>query len=152
MEDERSLTINSIIGEGTSYSGDIESIELLRIDGNFHGTAKSHDVILIGEQGKVKGTLIAPRIIVAGILQGTIQKSQLVILQSTGVVLGEINSFNTIIESGAIIQGNISTIREVYADMDTSIDPHIQDNKEHVEIRQVGKYSSRMLERLFNNE
>lgn len=138
MDDNKTTVINSIVGVGTTYKGNIESIDLLRIDGNFIGTAKSHDVILVGEQGRVKADLYAPRIIIAGVFQGNIHHCDLVILQSTAVVLGSMNIKNIIVEPGAIIQGSL-----------------ISNNKNNtpaaeMHIRNSGYVSRKMLDKLFN--
>lgn len=142
MEEKSTTVINSIIGSGTEYNGNIDSIDLLRIDGNFSGTARSQDVILIGENGKVKGILIAPRIIIAGIFQGIIEQCHLVIVQSSAVILGGLNVQNVIIEPGAIISGSCHTYKK----------PESSIVKAEVEIntRIVGDYSSKTLEKLFS--
>lgn len=110
----KTTIINSVIGEGTFYNGSIDAVDILRIDGNFAGTARSRDVILIGMHGKIKGTISAPRIIVTGMIDGVIQNTSLVILQSTSVVLGRIEASNIIIESNALISANLQCAHVSY--------------------------------------
>lgn len=148
MEEEKTVVINSIIGMGTTYQGNIESIDLLRIDGSFLGTAKSHDVILVGEQGKVKGDLYAPRVIIAGIFQGNMYDCDLVLLQSTAVIIGNLNVKSIIIEPGAIITGTLTSNKKI---MSINENDDTGENSSEREIRNAGTFSTRMLEKLFGN-
>lgn len=147
MEEEKSVIINSIIGHGTCYDGNLAAIDLLRIDGNFSGVAQSQDVILIGEHGKVKGTLIAPKVIIAGIFHGKIEDCRLVILQSSAVVLGGLSVQDVIVESGAMVSGSLYiTASNVRTVVTHALENNVPTN---VQTRTVGKFSKKMLEKLF---
>lgn len=145
MDDNKTTVINSIVGTGTTYKGNIESVDLLRIDGNFIGTAKSQDVILVGEQGRMKADLYAPRVIIAGVFQGNIYDCDLVILQSTAVVIGNLNIKNIIVEPGAIIRGSL-----ISNNNKTIFDKKEDVSHTPINVRNSGVFSRKMLEKLFN--
>ncbi len=154
---ERSSVINSIIGFGTSYSGNINSIDLLRIDGNYSGNAMSQDSILIGLDGKAKGTLSAKKIIIAGVFQGDIKKTALLIVQPSAVIIGNIEANQVIVESGAVLcvgfrianSRNKEQEQEIRLEQINRSNTDNKHNKEDI-LRIIGKVSNSRLERMFS--
>lgn len=148
---ENTAIINSVVGEGTFCNGSIEAVDILRVDGSFTGNLHSRDVILVGTEGKIKGTLSAPRVIVAGMVDGTIEGSSLVILQSTSLILGHIKAAHVIIESNALVSASLESLTVDYKAQE-EIDNDIQDMMvlEKPLVRVVEKFSSRTLARLFS--
>lgn len=156
---EQSTVINSVIGEGTFYNGNIDAVDILRIDGNFVGTARSRDVILVGMNGKVKGTLSSSRIIVTGMMDGIIQNTAVVILQSSSMVLGVIEADSIIVESNAAISATLRSAHIRYvpdgALRDAAVsdpalseqDAALVDDKPLVRI--IERFSGKTLERMF---
>ncbi len=151
--DQKPSVINSIVGYGTSYTGNIESIDLLRIDGNFSGKARSYDSILIGLDGRVKGSLCAPRIIIAGMFQGQVEGTGFLITQSTSIIIGNIEADRIIIESGTILSASIKTTQLIQADPDaTAQDLESYPTQQNVDLRVVGRVGSHVLKKLFYSE
>ena len=97
--------INSIIGEGTRYNGNIELNGLLRIDGDFIGTIKNSGKVLIGKSGRANCSIQASIIVIGGVIKGDVIASEKVIILSSGLVLGNIRSPRLIAEEGVIING-----------------------------------------------
>lgn len=149
MEHKPSV-INSIIGYGTTYNGNIEAIDLLRIDGNFSGHAKCHDSILIGLEGKAKGVLSASKIIITGMFQGEIRKAGLLIAQSTAIIIGNIETDLIIVESGSVICADFRTIVHT-GERPFQLTRESLENEsgESSGLRIVGRVNSKMLEKMF---
>jgi len=97
--------VNSIIGEGTRFSGDLELNGLLRIDGDFLGSVKTAGKVLIGRKGRARCNIIAGNVIVGGVVKGDIHSSGKVVLLSTGMVIGNIYAPHLIAEEGVILDG-----------------------------------------------
>jgi len=97
--------INSIIGEGTRFKGDIDLNGLLRIDGDFDGSLRTSGRVLIGRSGRAMCRIEADTVVVGGILKGNIKASSKVVLLSSCVVLGNIISPKLIIDDGAVVNG-----------------------------------------------
>lgn len=105
--------LSSIVGDGAHFSGNLELSGLLRLDGDFQGTIKNDDRILIGKNGRVQGTVYSHTIIVGGVFKGEIYASEKVVILSSGVVLGHIYSSRIVIEEGAFWDGkSIVTLQE----------------------------------------
>jgi cytoskeletal protein CcmA (bactofilin family) len=88
-----------IIGQGLK----IISQGTLQVDGEVEGDVAGAEVI-IGEQGKVTGTVAAERVIVRGKISGVI-RGMTVALQSSARVEGDIHHMSLAIEQGAEFDG-----------------------------------------------
>jgi cytoskeletal protein CcmA (bactofilin family) len=75
----------------------------LQVDGEVEGDVAGAEVI-IGEQGKVTGTVAAERVIVRGKISGVI-RGMTVALQSSARVEGDIHHMSLAIEQGAEFDG-----------------------------------------------
>jgi cytoskeletal protein CcmA (bactofilin family) len=88
-----------IIGQGLK----IISQGTLQVDGEIEGDVGGAEVI-IGERGRVTGTVAAERVIVRGTIAGII-RGVTVTLQSSAHVEGDINHMSLAIEQGAEFDG-----------------------------------------------
>src|SRR5262245_53118890 len=88
-----------IVGQGLK----IISQGTLQVDGEVEGDVGGSEVI-IGEQGKVNGTVSAERVVVRGQIAGVI-RGVMVTLQSTSHVEGDIHHMSLAIEQGAEFDG-----------------------------------------------
>jgi cytoskeletal protein CcmA (bactofilin family) len=88
-----------IIGQGLK----IISRGTLQVDGEVEGDVAGAEII-IGEQGKVTGTVAAERVIVRGRTSGVI-RAMTVALQASARVEGDIHHMSLAIEEGAEFDG-----------------------------------------------
>lgn len=104
--------INSLVGKGTHFDGELNLSGLLRIDGDFTGSINSDGKVLIGRSGRVKCSINAESVIVGGIVKGNIFSSDKVVVLSTGMVLGNIKAPSIVIEEGVIFNGKCLVLKE----------------------------------------
>ena len=97
--------INSIIGEGTRFKGDLDLSGLLRIDGDFEGNIRTDGRVLVGRAGRARCLIEADTVVVGGILKGDVNAASKVVLLSTSVVIGNIRSPQLIVEEGVLLHG-----------------------------------------------
>ncbi len=97
--------INSIIGEGTSFRGEFDLNGLLRIDGDFSGTIRTTDRVLVGSNGRAECTIYAGTVVIGGVVQGNIFAAEKVVVLSTGMIIGNINTPRLIVEDGVVLNG-----------------------------------------------
>jgi len=88
-----------IIGQGLK----IISQGTLQVDGEVEGDVRGNEVI-IGEKGKVTGTVAAERVIVRGTICGVI-RGMTVTLEASSRVEGDIHHMSLAIEQGAEFDG-----------------------------------------------
>ncbi len=103
---ESNSFINSIVGEGTTFHGELRLNGLLRIDGDFSGTIRTSGKVLIGKSGRAECTIRANTVVVGGMVRGNIYAEEKVIVLSTGMMIGNIHSPRLIAEEGVILNGN----------------------------------------------
>ncbi|NIZ46847.1 polymer-forming cytoskeletal protein [Entomospira nematocerorum] len=97
--------VNSIIGEGSTFSGTIELTGLLRIDGDFSGSIRRADKVLISRTGRIKSSVRSRIVVVGGAVHGDIIADERVTVLSTAIVLGSIKAPVLFVEEGALVHG-----------------------------------------------
>ena len=106
-----SATIDTLIGPKTRINGDLEFTGGLHVDGhingNVSGDADTATFLSVSEQGCIEGSVIAPSVILNGIVKGDIEAGDRVELGSKARVLGNVHY--TVIETavGAQINGKL---------------------------------------------
>ncbi len=110
MEKTNLNVINSIIGFGTVFNGDLDLSGLLKIDGDFSGSVKAEGKVLIGHTGRAKCSIFANTVVVGGVVKGDIYAEDRVVVLSTGMVLGNIRSPRLIMEEGVIFNGELTIV------------------------------------------
>ncbi len=108
--DLNGVFINSIIGEGASFSGDISMSGLFRIDGDFRGNIEKADKVLIGRNGRAECSIHAGTVVVGGVVKGDIYSSEKVVVLSTGMVIGNIATPRLMVEDGVVLNGRCKII------------------------------------------
>jgi cytoskeletal protein CcmA (bactofilin family) len=99
----------TVIGPNSTFTGDLETESQLQVDGKVNGEIRGSSV-LIGEQGRVTGGIIAEEIVVSGQVMGSIRGKR-VLLQSSSHVEADIFHEQLVIEEGASFEGRLHRIR-----------------------------------------
>jgi cytoskeletal protein CcmA (bactofilin family) len=100
--------VDSVLGPGITWQGQVRGTGGIRIDGAFDGEIAIRGIVVVGEQGRVTCShLRAVTVVVSGSLRGDITAYRVEITQS-GRVWGDVitTSFST--EEGAFLRGNIT--------------------------------------------
>jgi len=105
--------VNSIIGSGTKFRGDLDLQGLLRIDGDFEGNIETDGRILVGREGRARCILKAETVVVGGIVKGDIKATRKVVLLSTCVMIGNIQTPELIVEEGVLLHGHCTVSKDV---------------------------------------
>ncbi len=102
--------LNSLIGAGTVFQGDLDVNGLLRIDGDFSGSISSTGRVLVGKNGRVRCNIHATNVVVGGGVKGDIVASERVQILSTGMVLGNIHAPRIVLEEGVLFSGHCTAV------------------------------------------
>lgn len=108
--DLNGVFINSIIGEGAAFSGDISMSGLFRIDGDFRGNIDKADKVLVGRNGRAECSIHAATVVVGGVVKGDIYSTEKVVVLSTGMVLGNVSTPRLLVEDGVVLNGRCKII------------------------------------------
>ena len=118
--------INSLIGDGTVFKGELKLNGLLRIDGDFSGTVETEGKVLVGKNGRADAMVKAGTVVIGGVLKGNIVASEKVVILSTGMLIGNITAPRMLVEDGVLMHGSFTIIPEepvaVEAVVDTAVE------------------------------
>jgi cytoskeletal protein CcmA (bactofilin family) len=107
----KNAKIDTLIGAKTRINGDVEFAGGFHLDGYINGNVTGElgagGVLSVSEQGCIEGSVIAPTVLLNGIVKGDIDASDRVELGSKARVLGNVRY--TVIETavGAQINGKL---------------------------------------------
>jgi cytoskeletal protein CcmA (bactofilin family) len=100
--------VDSVLGRGLTWQGEISGMGGIRIDGAFDGEIRLRGLVVVGESGRVTCEQIrAARVIVAGSVKGDINAYKVEIAQ-TGRVWGDVTTTSFSTEEGAFLRGQIT--------------------------------------------
>ncbi len=102
----KSGDLNGFLDRGSSFKGELEFEDTMRIDGKFNGKIHSKNELIVGESAHIEGDIHVGRIAISGTVVGKITAAQRVEIHRNGKVYSDIDTPNLIIEEGAIFQGN----------------------------------------------
>ena len=95
------------IAEGTKVSGEISGSSDLRIEGEFDGSVSISGLVLVAETGQVRTSIRASKVTVAGRVDGDIFGNQMIELEPSAVVTGDLLAPKILIREGASLQGRV---------------------------------------------
>jgi cytoskeletal protein CcmA (bactofilin family) len=93
----------SVIGADLIVTGNLETTGELQIDGDVQGDVYAGRIV-IGEQARVVGELVADEIVIGGLVQGSIRGNS-VTFQGASRIEGDVLHRKLAIEQGAYFEG-----------------------------------------------
>ena len=106
------ITINTVIGTGSSISGDIRVQGRVRIDGDVDGNIEATGNIHIGEASRIRGNITAVSAVVEGVVIGDITAPKGITLLSTSAIIGDVTTERLQIEDDVIVHGHCISLKE----------------------------------------
>ena len=95
------------LDKGTHVTGELEFAGTLRIDGNFHGSISTGDILIIGEHAIVHADIRVGEIEIHGQLFGAIEAKRRVEISPSGRVRGDIHTPVLSMSPGGLLDGRI---------------------------------------------
>ena len=102
----KSGDLNGFLDRGSSFKGELEFEDTMRIDGRFNGKIHSKNELIVGESAHIEGDIHVGRVAISGTVVGKITADQRVEIHRNGKVYSDVDTPALIIEEGAIFQGN----------------------------------------------
>lgn len=106
MKGKSNGELNGFLDRGSSFKGEMEFEDTMRIDGKFNGKIVSKNELIVGESAHIEGDLHVGRVAISGTVVGKIIADQRVEIHRNGKVYCDIETPSLVIEEGAIFQGN----------------------------------------------
>ncbi|HUV86890.1 MAG TPA: polymer-forming cytoskeletal protein [bacterium] len=96
--------LNSIIGKGSQYEGEIVVAGGLKIDGTFKGKIKA-DSVFVGKEAVIEATVDTNVAVVGGKVLGDVTARESLELQAKSELVGNVITKNLIVGESAILDG-----------------------------------------------
>ena len=98
--------VGTIIGPGAVLDGPLTTKDSTRIDGTVKGNVTISGALIVGQEGKITGTVSAMNAYIAGEVTGNISAPQgKVEISDTGKVIGNVTCKGIIIDENAVFSG-----------------------------------------------
>ena len=107
-EKQQSGLMFNALTAGSKIVGNISADSDFRIDGLIEGDLSCTGKVVIGEAGRVKGTIVCQNAEILGLMDGKIRCGQQLSLRSSGRIQGDVQTKTLIVEPGAIFNGTCS--------------------------------------------
>ncbi len=101
----QTMIINTVIGAGTEFVGDLKTKDTARIDGVIKGNIQSEGTIIIGTNGHVEGNIQAVEVSIAGMIKGDMTATNRIEILSSAHIEGNITTKSLCIDEHAVFQG-----------------------------------------------
>jgi cytoskeletal protein CcmA (bactofilin family) len=95
-----------LLGADTVVTGRLSFTVPTRIDGTLRGEVRATELLVIGEQGFVDGTVRAQRLIVLGRMRGDVRGAERVEIGPEAQVTGTIETRSLIVQEGGQLDGD----------------------------------------------
>ena len=123
-QDAASANASTMIGAGTTITGDLESNGDIRIDGVLRGNLKGKAKIIIGADAVVQGNIEGLQADIMGHVTGSIKIQELLYLHGNTEVNGDIYAGKLQVEPTAVFNGNChmgANVVELKKDVATAV-------------------------------
>ena len=107
-ERQQSGMMFNALTAGSKIVGTITADSDYRIDGLIEGDLSCTGKVVIGEAGRVKGTIVCANAEIMGNMEGKITCHQQMSLRSSGKIHGDVMTKTLIVEPGALFNGTCS--------------------------------------------
>lgn len=103
----------NLIAAGTEITGDIITAGDLRIDGRITGNVSCTAKLVVGQDGEINGNINCHSGEISGTVQGQIHAKEILQLNQSALIQGDIEAMRFIVEDGASINGKCTTSRSL---------------------------------------
>lgn len=106
------ISINSIIGAGSTIKGNIQINGFTRIDGDLDGNIETPGKVIVGEKARIRGNITARAATIGGIVNGDILAPEEVHLLSSSAVIGNIQTHRLIADQNVLLHGHCISLSD----------------------------------------
>lgn len=95
----------TFLGKGVKIEGAANLEGVVRIDGHFDGAINTNDMLIIGEEAVIRGSISADEIICSGRIEANLNAKKRIQLLNPAVVIGDVVTASFSMEEGVFFQG-----------------------------------------------
>ncbi len=108
----------NMIATSTEFKGDLVTETDIKLDGKLEGTLTTKSKLVVGKEGLIKGEVHCKNAVISGKIEGKVFVEELISLEATAQIDGELTTSRIAIEPGAILNGtcNMSLAGAMHTD------------------------------------
>lgn len=99
--------LHNVIGKGTLIEGNVQAEGDLVIEGVIKGDVTTKTKLVVGPSAMIEGNLLSQHAEIAGRVQGTVKALGLLVINSSGTILGDVITKDLNVESGSTFYGRL---------------------------------------------
>lgn len=122
--------IHTIVGSDVKLTGTIKDTNDIVVHGNIEGEVVSEQNVVVEENAKVKGPVTAQTVNVSGEVEGTVKAFDKLEIHPSGQVLGNIQTKDLIIHSGAQFVGKSDMVSDGSRAGSEDAEPAVEEGEE----------------------
>lgn len=111
-EDSSSKAIN-LVGSATTIQGKLTTESDVRVDGRIEGDLHTHTKVVLGESGIIEGHVYSESSDISGQVKGNVYCTELLKLQASAKIEGDIITKRMAVEKGAMFNGQCTMKEQV---------------------------------------
>lgn len=104
---ESNVALQNAIGKGTVIEGNVHAEGDLLVEGIVKGDVTTKTKLVVGPTALIEGNLLAQHAEIAGRVQGTVKALGLLVINSSGTILGDVITKDLNVESGSTFNGRL---------------------------------------------
>jgi cytoskeletal protein CcmA (bactofilin family) len=116
------LAMDTVLGEFTTFSGNIESEGSIKVLGKVEGDVKASGDVYIEHTSSVTGNIYGSNVYISGYIKGNVLAKGILHLMTQAKLYGDIEVNSIVTDEGAIFQGNCRMI-EVNSEEAATVTP-----------------------------
>ena len=97
----------NVIGKGTVIEGNVQAEGDLVVEGIVKGDVTTKTKLVVGTSAIIEGNILAQHAEIAGRVQGTVKALGLLVINSSGTILGDVITKDLNVESGSSFLGRL---------------------------------------------
>lgn len=99
--------LQNVIGKGTIIEGNVQAEGDLVVEGVVKGDVTTKTKLITGASSIIEGNILAQHAEIAGRVQGTVKALGLLVINSSGTILGDVITKDLNVESGSTFNGRL---------------------------------------------
>jgi cytoskeletal protein CcmA (bactofilin family) len=104
--------INTVIGSGSKFVGEMSLQGFVRVDGDIDGSMETAGRVFIGQAARIHGNVTAKSAVIGGIVLGNVSAPEGVRLFSSAAVVGDIVTKHLVVDDGVILHGHCIALND----------------------------------------
>lgn len=113
MSSKKGGELNGFLDRGSTFRGELEFEDTMRIDGRFIGKVISKNELIVGDSATIEGEILVGSVAISGTVRGKIKVTGRIEIHRNGRVYSDLETPALIIEEGAIFEGNCVMVKDV---------------------------------------